>query len=304
MTVIMNLLKCCGLMYVLSNSPYPKRIVDGFRVIRNLYNVTSAELEDNTSSRVLMADILPQMHADHSLYHNQLATERLIASQLGDDDLGSKSRLLHIGGGFRHLAELTGNVTERLDLKHGTQHLPFEYADNAFGGAYAVQSVWKFFETRDLISVSREIYRVLKPGAIFACSEFMFTPEFNWDNPEHAELHRLFRPTLSAKRFKYSRDVVFALRRAGFEVIRSSPSVAPAWPIVAQKINTFRAIRVSVRVLTKVSLMPATAATFIYNLVLGGDALVKAEKMKIVDLNWQFVVQKPNKSLWWRYHFF
>jgi sterol 24-C-methyltransferase len=42
------------------------------------------------------------------------------------------------------------------------------------------------------------MYRVLKPGTRYSCSEYLLTPHFDWNNEEHVALHRSFLPTLAA----------------------------------------------------------------------------------------------------------
>ena len=48
------------------------------------------------------------------------------------------------------------------------------------------------------LAQAREIFRVLRPGARFSCSEYLLTPHFNWEDERHVAMHRLFLPTLAA----------------------------------------------------------------------------------------------------------
>ena len=63
--------------------------------------------------------------------------------------------------------------------------------------------------------MAAEIFRVLKPGARFSCSEYLLTPDFNHADAHHVALHKLFLPTLAATQSNYPADVVTALERAG-----------------------------------------------------------------------------------------
>jgi hypothetical protein len=75
---------------------------------------------------------------------------------------------------------------------------------------------------------AREMYRVLKPGARYACSEYLLTPHFDWNNEEHVTLHKTFLPTLAATHSMYPADVCAALERAGFKI--SPPRLRRAKP--------------------------------------------------------------------------
>ena len=68
-----------------------------------------------------------------------------------------------------------------------------------------------------LDDVSAELFRVLKPGARFSCQEYLLTPHFNWENPRHVELHKLFLPTLAVANCninaKFVLNVVLKMKR-------------------------------------------------------------------------------------------
>ena len=82
---------------------------------------------------------------------------------------------------------------------------------------------------------AKEMYRVFKPGARYACSEYLLSPYFDWTNEEHATLHKTYLPTLAATQSMYPADVCAALERAGFKILVSAPSKSEAWPICEQK---------------------------------------------------------------------
>ena len=106
-------------------------------------------------------------------------------------------------------------------------------------------------------------------------------------------LHKLYLPTLAATQSNFASAVVAALERAGFEIILSAPSIAPAWPLTDQKAYLFETMRNVVVGLNYIGLMPEWAETLVTNLLLGGYAWADAEKSKIADLNWQIFARKP-----------
>eukprot|EP00658_Telonema_sp_P-2_P064686 TRINITY_DN5386_c0_g1_i8.p1 TRINITY_DN5386_c0_g1~~TRINITY_DN5386_c0_g1_i8.p1 ORF type:complete len:264 (+),score=90.62 TRINITY_DN5386_c0_g1_i8:61-852(+) len=189
-------------------------------------------------------------------------------------------------------ANQTG-MADQLDFKVGDHHKPFQYEDESFDAAYSFQALWPFIKKDQLDSVSAEMFRVLKPGAIYGCGEYLLTPHFDKQNPKHMALHKLFLPTLAATQSNYPAEVTDALERAGFKVLVSAPSFAPAWPLTDQKTDLFLMMRQLIIGLNKIGILPAWTETLVSNLLLGGIAWADAEKMKIADLNWQIFVQKP-----------
>ena len=106
----------------------------------------------------------------------------------------------------------------------GDHHEPLDYDSESFDGCFSFQAVWPFFKKEELDDHAREMHRVLKPGARYACSEYLLTPHFDWDDEEHVRLHKAFLPTLAATQSMYPADVCAALERAGFRVLVSAPS--------------------------------------------------------------------------------
>lgn len=143
--------------------------------------------------------IPPMIDGKLGLYGNQLLHEQQVVARLGDDIRRPDARLLDIGCGAgrvaHYVARLTGasvsgfnidadqvenaiayaNATglgDRLDFARGDHHDPFAYPDDAFDAAYSFQALWPFIKKDQLDGVSAEIFRVLKPGAIYGCGEY------------------------------------------------------------------------------------------------------------------------------------
>ena len=60
-----------------------------------------------------------------------------------------------------------------------------EHSDNYFDKAYALEATC---HSADLIKVYSEIYRVLKPGGLFVCCEWIMTEEYDSTNAYHRKL--------------------------------------------------------------------------------------------------------------------
>jgi len=261
--------------------------------------------------------IPPQIDAKLGLYGNQLIHEKNVLDVL---NVSADSHVLDIGCGRGRIAHYAASVTgakvsgfnidgdqimnaieyaketgfeDRLDFKVGDHHKPFKYADEQFEGAYSFQALWPFIKMDQLDGVASEIFRVLKPGAVYGCGEYLLTPHFDKSNSDHMHLHELFLPTLAATQSNYPKDVTDALERAGFEVLLSAPSVAPAWPLTDQKTDLFLMMRQLIIGMNKIGLLSPWTVKLVENLLLGGIAWADAEKAKIADLNWQIFVRKP-----------
>jgi sterol 24-C-methyltransferase len=262
--------------------------------------------------------IPPLLDEKEGLYGNQLLCEQAVLKEL-DLQSPETSHLLDMGCGrgriAHHFATLTGGhvsgynidpnqienaiawaaecrMSDRLHFKVGDHHQPLEYDAETFDGCFSFQAVWPFFKKEELDAHASEMFRVLKPGARYACSEYLLTPHFDWTNEEHRALHRTFLPTLAATQSMYPADVCAALERAGFDILVSAPSRSEAWPLCEQKRDLIHKGRRVVRALEAVRLVPSWVEESLALLQKGGQAWTDAEKAKIADLNWRIVAEK------------
>ena len=114
-----------------------------------------------------------------------------------------------------------------------------EIEDNSFDGAFAIEATC---HSKDLGSVYREIFRVLKPGALFADMAWCATEDYDPQNSKHVKVVKdvmvhnnyivctigtiIFLFFLFSLKYGNSLSVVnsekqtvAALREAGFEVV-------------------------------------------------------------------------------------
>jgi len=285
-----------------------RAVADYYKVLNNMLSVFDLE----------KLYIPPQLDESEGLYGNQLLCERAVLEQL-NLKRPSTSHLLDMGCGrgriSHHFATLTGGqvsgynidpnqldnavewaarcgMSDRLHFQVGDHHKPLEYDSDSFDGCFSFQAVWPFFKKEELDAHAKEMFRVLKPGARYACSEYLLTPHFDWDNEEHVALHRLYLPTLAATQSMYPADVCAALERAGFTVVLSAPSKSEAWPICEQKRDLILGGRKVVRALGAVRIVRPWVEELLALLQAGGQAWTDAEKSKIADLNWRIVAEK------------
>ncbi len=285
-----------------------KAVADYYKVLNNMLSVFDLE----------KLYIPPLLNESEGLYGNQLLCERAVLEEMALSD-PEESHLLDMGCGrgriSHHFATLTGGqvsgynidpnqvenaidwaaecaMSDRLHFKVGDHHEPLAYESETFDGCFSFQAVWPFFKKEELGAHASEMYRVLKPGSRYACSEYLLTPFFDWENDEHVALHRLFLPTLAATQSMYPADVCAALKEAGFEILVSAPSKSEAWPLCEQKRDLILMGRRFIRGLEAVGIAPAWVEESIDLLQKGGQAWTEAERAKIADLNWRIVAEK------------
>jgi len=285
-----------------------KAVADYYKVLNNMLSVFDLE----------KLYIPPQLDESLGLYGNQLLVEQAVLKELNLDN-PKESHLLDMGCGrgriAHYFASMTGGevsgynidpnqienavdwaaetgTSDRLHFKVGNHHDPLAYEDETFDGCFSFQAVWPFFKKEELDSHAREMYRVMKPGSRYACSEYLLTPHFDWNNEEHVTLHKTYLPTLAATQSRYPADVCAALERAGFEILVSAPSKSEAWPLCEQKRDLILNGRRVVRGLEAIRVLPPWVEESLDLLQKGGQAWTDAEKAKIADLNWRIVAQK------------
>ncbi len=284
-------------------------VLDYYKVLNNMLAVFDVE----------KLYIPPQLDEAQGLYGNQMLIEQHVLQQMNLKD-PENSHLLDMGCGrgriSYHFATSTGGqvsgynidanqiesaidwaneceMNDQLHFKVGNHHDPLTYESDMFDACYSFGAVWPFFKKEELDDHAKEMYRVLKPGGRYSCSEYLLTPHFDWNNEEHANLHKVFLPTLAATHSMYPADVCAALERAGFKILTSAPSKAPAWPLCDQKRDLVTIGRKFIRALEAVRILPPWVEESLDLLQKGGDAWRDAEKAKLADLNWRIVAEKP-----------
>ncbi len=285
-----------------------KAVADYYKVLNNMLSVFDLE----------KLYIPPQLDDSLGLYGNQLLCEQAVLKEM-DLEKPDKSHLLDMGCGrgriSHYFATMTGGqvsgynidpnqvenaidwaaecgMSDRLHFKVGDHHKPLEYESESFDGCFSFQAVWPFFKKEELDACAEEMYRVMKPGSRYACSEYLLSPYFDWNNEEHSALHKTYLPTLAATQSMYPADVCAALERAGFEILISAPSKSEAWPLCEQKRDLILNGRRVVRALEAIRVLPPWVEESLDLLQTGGQAWTDAEKAKIADLNWRIVAEK------------
>lgn len=90
--------------------------------------------------------------------------------------------------------------------------------DESFDAVYQLQATP---HTSDKVGVYAEIYRVLKPGGLFASDEWCLTPAYDADNSEHQRLKKLMEHGGGLPDLPPFEVVTCALEQVGFELMEA-----------------------------------------------------------------------------------
>ncbi|KAK0624749.1 S-adenosyl-L-methionine-dependent methyltransferase [Bombardia bombarda] len=259
--------------------------------------------------------IPPFMDKRATVLENQLLYEREIARAIG---LAKGDRVLDLGCGrgrvAAHMATATGarvtginidpnqiaqarefNADRGLSNEFVVQDfnsLPLPFADESFDAFYQIQALSL---CKDLPSLFKELYRVVRPGAKISLLDWVSLPAYDASNPEHAELMSRVKPLIGAVGTPTPQLLEKALEDAGFVVVRSENASQGGLqaPLIERVDVYFRAMRQIILGLVKVRVLPQHFKTLINRLCLDGEAFVKMDTMRLITTSYWVVAAKP-----------
>ena len=167
-------------------------------------------------------------------------------SNTGNDGDLSKVKVLDvgcgIGGPMRNIckftgADITGLTLNQYQVNRGNElcsldpqlgfstdkcrsvqgdfmDMPFE--QSTFDAAYAIEATC---HAPDRLGVYSEIYRVLKPGSIFACYEWCMTDKFDPKNKDHLRMKKQIEEGDGLPDICHTTVCLDAMKKAGFEIL-------------------------------------------------------------------------------------
>lgn len=233
-----------------------------------------------------------------------------------------------VGGPMRNIARFTGaRVTgfnnNQYQVVKGTEHniaagldrqcdfvkgdfMKLPFADNTFDGVYQIEATC---HAPDRVPVFSEIFRVLKPGAVFAGYEWVVTDRYDPNNAEHRRIIHDVEEGDALPELVRAHVIDEALEAAGFEEIDCvdvAPTADPETPwylalsgkerhpralprtrlgraITHRAVRTMERLRIAPEGSTEVSALLNKAA----------DALVEAGELGIFTPMYRHVARKP-----------
>jgi sterol 24-C-methyltransferase len=259
--------------------------------------------------------IPPLMSKKATVLENQLLYEISIAKDIG---LKPGATVLDLGCGrgrvAAHMAQFSGAQVMGLNIdpnqidqarifneERGLRNtfvvqdfnnLPLPFLDQSFDAFYQIQALSL---CKDLPSLFREIFRVLKPGAKISLLDWVSLPAYNPQNPEHSELMRRVKPLIGAVGTPTPESLEQALRDSGFVVLRSDNASLDGLqaPLIKTVDLYFRTLRHVILALVKVRALPQHFKTLINRLCLDGQAFVKMDTQRLATTSYRIIAQKP-----------
>lgn len=122
-------------------------------------------------------------------------------------------------GLLRNTKSKTKGMTDEgsaLSVQGNFMDLPFK--DNSFDGVYAIEATCHAPERE---GVYGEIYRVLKPGQIFATYEWCLTDKYDPESEYHRTIKKKIEEGDGLPDMAYTQDVVKSLENVGFDVVEA-----------------------------------------------------------------------------------
>ena len=212
---------------------------DHARTVKEYYNLCSEFMVWGWGESLHFAPLAPgESLEDSKIRHQQLMISKLeLRPGMTVVDIGCGT-----GGPMRRVAREAGvrvvgvNISEvqcnnakRLNAAAGLDDMTAclvcsfmdmgAIADKTFDRGYAIESTC---HAADKVAAFAEIYRVLKPGALFWGQEMCMTDLFDSGDDRHRAIKRELMHGIALKEIATFREVNRALETAGFEVMEGS----------------------------------------------------------------------------------
>jgi len=110
-------------------------------------------------------------------------------------------------------------------VKGNFMELPFP--DNHFDAIYQIEAT---AHAPDKVACYSELYRVLKPGGVFASYEWCLTKKYDPDNAEHVKIKKGIEEGDGLPDIATTDEVVIALTKSGYKVIKEEDRCLPLSP--------------------------------------------------------------------------
>jgi len=283
-----------------------RKIIDWYSVLNHLCTIGQVE----------KMYIPPAMDLSKSIIANQVLFEEKMAKDL---NIKQGDQVLDIGCGrgrvAHHVASITGaNVTgmnidpDQLDSAKrfaegrglsdqcqfkmaDVNDIPFPFKDNSLDAIYQIQV---FSLSKDLEKLFKELHRILKPGGRISCLDWMQLDAFDPKNPHHADLMKKIKPLIGAIGTHSVQNYIAPMKKAGFDIVISQNASIDGLqaPLIESADKFFtRAYRL-VQFLVKWRLLPKHFKTLFDRFTQDGEAMVEADRMRLVTMTYHIVAQK------------
>jgi sterol 24-C-methyltransferase len=228
---------------------------------------------------------------------------REVARFSGAKVVGLNNNLYQIKKGEKYNSEAGLSSLCSFSQADYMQRFPFE--DNTFDGVFTLEAICY---APDREKVYAEIFRVLKPGAYFAGTDWCMTEKYNPNDPLHFKLKESIVKGNGIYDLLPSSNVVTALQQVGFQLAEikdliSEENAGHQWyqPLATKwslkgfprtAVGRFMTTQM-VRVLETLRFAPKGTTLVTNFLNEAADSLVKAGELQIFTPGFFFLARKP-----------
>ncbi|XP_076942168.1 24-methylenesterol C-methyltransferase 2-like [Bidens hawaiensis] len=172
--------------------------------------------------------------------------------------------------------------------------MPFE--DESFDGAYSIEATCHAPKLEDVYS---EIFRVLKPGAMYVSYEWVTTELYRAEDPEHVEvIHGIERGDALPGLRSYA-DIAEVAKKVGFEVVKekdlAKPPSHPWWSRLKMGRIAYWRNHIVVTVLETLGIAPKGTMDVHEMLFKTADYLTRGGETGIFSPMHMILCKKPEK---------
>lgn len=173
--------------------------------------------------------------------------------------------------------------------------MPFD--DNSFNAAYAIQATC---HAPKLEEVYAEIFRVLKPGALYVAYEWVTTDKYRPGNNEHVEIIHEIEVGNALPGLRSYAEVAEAARKVGFEVVEEKdlalPPSGPWWTRMKMGRIGYWRNRILISVLAAIGIAPKGTFDVHEMLFKTAGYLTRGGETGIFTPTYMILCRKPNPA--------
>jgi len=184
-------------------------------------------------------------------------------------------------------------LQKRLNFKLSNFNDPFPFPEEFFDALYQIQVLTY---AKSLEEISREMFRVLKPGAKVSFLDWVRLDKYNPDNERHRHLINRVKPLIGAVTTPSPRDFEQGLEKAGFKILFSGDASVGGHQadLIEKTVFFYETFTLIINTLVALGL-PKHLKVLFDRLTKDGDAFIEADRLGIFTTSYQLIAQKPLK---------
>lgn len=302
------------------------KVADSNEVAATYYDIATDFFEYGWGEGFHFATINKGESREHAFARHEYKLALKLGLKKGDRvlDIGCG-----VGGPGRHIATFSEakviglnineyqikrakSLTKKVGLEHLCEYVKGDFCnmpfpDESFTRVYAIEATCHASD--DLSRVYADVYRILKPGGLFAFYEWIMTDKYDPENPYHQKIKNEILIGDGLPDLVTKETVHECLKKVGFEVLEAedlalnSPvpwysTLQPSWNLSDFKITPLGrwATHIMLALMETFRLAPRGSCKIHRTLCRGADGLVLGGKEGIFSPMYLVVAKKPERD--------